>query len=159
MAARSFDQLARQPAEEPGEELLLVSSAAVPPTRAERSNLGDRAATARSTGQTPRRETRKGRTLPPLVSVPSKSNAATVLGGFVAGASTRGLRLRGKIGHERFTGSLKCGAAPPRAAGEAQGTLERLAAVDDGAPAAGLVHGRLVLGHSPLLQHRHAIRT
>ncbi len=59
----------------------LVSSAAVPPTSAERRSLGESAATARSTGQRPRRETRKGSTLPPLVSVPSKSKAATVRGG------------------------------------------------------------------------------
>ena len=58
----------------------LAASAAEPPSTAERSNAGASATTARHTGQKPRTATRKGRTLPPLVSVPSKSNAATVLG-------------------------------------------------------------------------------
>ena len=139
----------------------LVSSAAVPPTSAERSSLGDRAATARSTGHTPRRATRKGRTLPPLVSVPSKSKAATVLGGVVgrrrAGTCGAAGMLRSRAGSWRSRRGVV--PPPPGAAGEAQGAVERLAAVDDGAPAAGLVHRGLVLGHSPLLQRRHAVRT
>ena len=58
----------------------LAPSATEPPTRAAYSSCGEWRAVASSTVRAPRRDTRNWKTLPPSVSVPSKSKAATVVG-------------------------------------------------------------------------------
>ena len=153
------DQLGRQPAEEPGEELLLRVVRGRPAHQRGADQLrreGRHRAQHRphaAQGDEERHDAPSADQRPVEVERRHRSRRrCRPLG-------RRGLGSGGQIGHERFIESPECGAAPPRAAGEAPGTLERLAAVDDGAPAAGLVHGRLPLGHSPLLQHRHSIRT
>src|SRR5580693_8423266 len=122
----------------------LTSSAVVPPTMAAWMRLGESRSIARRTGMRPRTLTRNGNTLPALVSVPSKSKAATV------GRSAEGGPPSGRSVDRSATPSLS--SRKPGRPGQ------RLPATDDLAAAAGLVDRRLLLGHAPLLERAHAIR-
>ena len=112
-------QLDGKAAEQAGEELLLgrVGRGASHQRGAEQ--LGDRATTARKTGQKPRTATRNGRTLPPLVRVPSKSKAATVLAARRCGGERP--RHPAPVGwsraHRRVRQGWRRPARPPRRSG------------------------------------------
>ncbi len=154
------DQLGRQPTEEPGEERLFGVVGGRPAHERGPEQLGREGDHGTQHGPHAAQGDQEGQHASsagqrPVEVERSDRCAAAIFDPAVC----RGMRLGGQIGHGRFIESLEGGAAPPRPACEAQGAVERLAVVDDGAAAARLVHGRLTLGHSPLLQHRHAIRT
>ena len=74
----AVDLVHGEAAEEAGEQPLLDPVGGHAPCNGRMHQGGESGMTARSTGKSPRRLTRKGNTLPAFVSVPSKSKAATV---------------------------------------------------------------------------------
>ena len=153
------DQLGRQPTEEPGEERLLGVVGGRPAHERGPEQLGREGDHGAQHGPHAAQGDQEGQHAPSAGQRPVEVERSDRWRRGFRPRGRRGLRLGGQIGHGRFIASLEGGAAPPRPACEAQGAVERLAVVDDGAAAARLVHGRLTLGHSPLFQHRHAIRT
>ena len=156
---RSSTTCDREAAEQPGEELLFGRVGRGPShQRGAEQGWGERHDGAADRPEAPDGD-EEGQDAPS-----AGQGAVEVERGHRSRAGRRGARRgagirRGVVGHGSTAGSGKGGATPPGPSGEAPGPFARLPAVDDGPPAAGLVHGGLRFGESPLLNRRHAVRT
>ena len=130
----------REPGQELGEQRLLGVVGRGPAEQGAADKAGQAAQDGQRVGATPRAATRNGRTLPPRVSVPSKSKAATV--GRVPGAT---------LMVPRSWSDLDIGPTATGPGGEPGGAGERLAGGDDVTAAASFEDGRVGLGEPPLL--------